>query len=227
MKHLILFFAALTILSSCKTDKKTEESTTAKELTILEKVAYAHGFEHWKKVKQIQFTFNVDRGGSSSGGRTWNWRTKSNDVLFMSANDTVSYNRNNIDSLTQRTNAGFTNDKFWLLAPFNLVWDKENITYVHEEKSEAPICKKPMQKLTIVYGDKGGYTPGDAYDFYFEDDYIIKEWVFRKGNTKKPSMITTWENYVEQHGLKIALEHKNADGNFKLFFSEVKTVGKN
>ena len=48
-----------------------------------------------------------------------------------------------------------------------------------------------MQKLTIVYGDEGGYTPGDAYDFYFGDDHIIKEWVFRKGNATEPSTMTT------------------------------------
>ncbi|MGP1992648.1 hypothetical protein D9V96_012250 [Zobellia laminariae] len=82
-----------------------------------------------------------------------------------------------------------------------------------------------MQKLTVVYKQDGGYTPGDAYDFYFGDDYLIKEWVFRKGNQAEPSMSTTWEDYTDVGGLKVAKMHQNEDGSFKLYFTnlEVKT----
>ncbi len=77
-----------------------------------------------------------------------------------------------------------------------------------------------MQKLTIVYGNEGGYTPGDAYDLYFADDYMLKEWIFRKGNQKEPSMATTWEDYAEINGLKLAQTHKNNEG-FKLYFTNL------
>jgi len=231
MKSTIAILAFIVVLSACKTDKKTEDTSVKKEevattteMTVPEKIAHAHGFENWKNVNQIQFKFNVERGGKVSPGRTWNWRPKTNDVLYMSTKDTLSYNRNSLDSISRRTNGGFVNDKFWLLAPFNLIWDKDSYTYTHKVKSEAPISKKPMQKLTVVYGNEGGYTPGDAYDYYFGDDYILKEWVFRKSNTEKPSMATTWEKYTEHHGLKIALDHKSADGNFRLFFDNLKTI---
>lgn len=231
MKSILPLFAFLIVSSACKTEKKTEgttientEALTKTELTVPEKIAYAHGFENWKKIKQIQFKFNVERGGKVSSGRTWNWRPKTNDVLFMSATDTLAYNRGTLDSISKRTNGGFVNDKFWLLAPFNLIWDKNSYTYTHEAKTEAPISKKTMQRLTVVYANEGGYTPGDAYDYYFEDDYILKEWVFRKSNAEKPSLTTTWENYAEYDGLKIALDHKNADGTFRLFFDGVKTI---
>jgi len=79
-----------------------------------------------------------------------------------------------------------------------------------------------MDVLTIVYDNKGGYTPGDAYDLYFDDDYIIREWVFRKANQAEPSMTTTWENYTAINGLKLALDHKTAEGNFNLYFTGIK-----
>ena len=78
-----------------------------------------------------------------------------------------------------------------------------------------------MQKLTIVYGNAGGYTPGDAYDFYFEDDYIIQEWIFRKGNSPTPSLTTTFEDYKEFKGLKIATSHKRQGPNFNLYFTNI------
>ncbi|MGB5822127.1 MAG: hypothetical protein WBG90_21775 [Saonia sp.] len=219
-KTIILIILSILLFSNCKTEKKAETPEPKIELTILEEVAYAHGFENWKTVKEIQFTFNVDRD-TSHFERKWIWKPKTNEVTGISLGDTVTYNRNRVDSTLTKVDAAFINDKYWLLAPFNLVWDKNNVEYEHNTEVETPISKQSMQKLTIVYGNAGGYTPGDAYDFYFGDDYQVKEWVFRKENQKKPSMTTTWEDYIDRNGLKISSMHKNAEGNFKLYLSDI------
>jgi len=78
-----------------------------------------------------------------------------------------------------------------------------------------------MQKLTVTYNQEGGYTPGDAYDFYFTDDFKVHEWVFRRGNQEEPSLITTWEDYKEVGGLNLAQMHQNEDGSFKLYFTNL------
>ncbi|MEH6681897.1 MAG: hypothetical protein V7724_15205 [Sediminicola sp.] len=208
------------LLVGCKTETKKETPLPEKETTILEKVANAHGFEAWKNVQELKFTFNVDRD-TTHFERSWIWNTHANTITAIGGNDTLTYNRGNMDSTAQKTNGGFINDKYWLLAPFNLVWDKDNITWKHSLEAEAPVGKKTMQKLTIVYGNEGGYTPGDAYDLYFGDDYLLKEWAYRKGNSPEISMSTTWEDYVDKGGLKIATVHKNDVGNFKLFFSGI------
>ncbi len=206
-------------LIGCKSEKKQEKQVIEKELGLIEKIAYKSGFEYWNNVDKLQFTFNVDRD-TSHFERTWIWKVKMNEITSISANDTITYNRNKLDSISSKTNGGFINDKYWLLAPFNLIWDEGNYTYVHHEKEIAPISKKPMQKLTIVYGSEGGYTPGDAYDFFFEDDYLLKEWVFRKGNQTEASLVTSWEDYIEKGGLNIAKMHKNDEG-FKLYFTNI------
>lgn len=227
MKKPLLVVLCLTLfLSGCKTDKKQKVTEQKMELSILDKVANAHGFDQFRNVKEIAFTFNVDRPDSHSE-RSWVWNTITNDIRSMNKGDTISYNRNNMDSTTTKINGGFINDKYWLMAPFNLAWDKDNITYDHQNDVPAPISKNPMQKLTIVYGNEGGYTPGDAYDFYFGSDYMIKEWVFRRSNQPEASLTTTWENYVDINGLKIAEMHKNEDGSFKLYFTNIKVTSKN
>ena len=198
------------VLIGCKQHKK-EEVPAKVEQSIMEKIAHANGFEHWKYVKELKFTFNVDRD-SSHFERSWNWNISKNEVTMMSANDTMTYKRSQIDSTNDKANSGFINDKFWLLAPFNLVWDKDNYTFEHNEAQVAPISGKNMQKLTIVYGSEGGYTPGDAYDFYFEGDYMLKEWAFRKANQPEVSLATTWEAYLNLEGVKIAQNHVNETG---------------
>ncbi|CAM3305366.1 hypothetical protein ZORO111902_01100 [Zobellia roscoffensis] len=209
---------------SCKETKKTEAPQPEKELTILEKIAYANGYENWNKVEELKFTFNVDRD-TSHFERTWVWHPKKNQVTAISADEVLTYNRSDMDSTAYKTNGGFINDKYWLIAPINILWDKNGSTNELTPNAEAPISKTPMQKLTVIYKQEGGYTPGDAYDFYFGDDYLVKEWVFRKGNQEEPSMTTTWEDYTESGGLKIAKMHQNEDGSFKLYFTniEVKT----
>ncbi|MFT6994384.1 MAG: hypothetical protein ACJA1P_001117 [Maribacter sp.] len=222
-KILISGLVTLTLLFSCKEQQKPaveKVDTLTTKLTIPEQIAAANGFANWKKVDKINFTFNVDRD-SSHFERSWSWVTKSNNVVFTTREDTISYNRKTIDTVLTKTDAGFINDKFWLLAPYQLVWDKDSYTYTHQTLEMAPISQKEMQKLTIVYANEGGYTPGDAYDFYFENNLEIKEWAFRKGNQEEPNMVTSWEDYQNFNGLNIAMMHKRPDGHFKLYFTGV------
>lgn len=212
----IIFFA--TIIFAISSSFSVLQSL--QEETILQKVANANGFENWENIEEIKFTFNVDRD-TTHFERDWTWKPKTNDITATSAEGTISYNWADMDSTAYKTNGGFINDKYWLLAPYQLVWDADNLSHSHTKEAEAPISKKAMQKLTIVYGNEGGYTPGDAYDFYFGDDFIVQEWVFRKSNQTEPSMVTTFEDYQVIGGLNLAMMHKMAEGNFKLYFTGV------
>ena len=220
-KFSFLFFIVL-VVSSCKSDRKKDNNTLGKtnDTTISEKIAHAYGFENWNRVTLIEFTFNVDKD-STHYERSWCWNPKTNDVTAMSKKDTIQYNRNHVDSLTINTDRGFINDKYWLLAPFQLLWDK-GASMSEAIKESAPISKKIINKSTLTYPNNGGYTPGDAYDFYFDDNYLIKEWVYRKGNQKEPSLISSWENQQDFNGIKLALDHNKAEGKWKLYFTNVK-----
>jgi hypothetical protein len=211
------------IFLSCKSDPKKMIPEEKPKQTVLEKIAYAHGYENWKSVKEFRFTFNVDRD-SSHFERTWIWKPKSNDITAISENDTLVYNRKSMDSIATKRNGGFINDRYWVLAPFNLIWDSKNFTYEHTQEEKSPISGDAMQKLTVVYSSEGGYTPGDAYDFYFGDDFILREWVFREANQAEPSMTTTWENYIDVGGLILAQDHKKAKESFNLNFTNLAVV---
>jgi len=224
MKKTALLILISIVVFSCKTEKK--ELLSEKEpLTLPEMVALAHGIEHWQNVEEIKFTFNVDRGETHSE-RSWSWKPKTDDVTLFRNGDTINYNRKNLDSISLQADQGFINDKYWLLAPFNLVWD-EGTAFSQKESATAPISNKTMQQLTITYGEEGGYTPGDAYDFFFENDFMIKEWIFRKGNDTVPSLITTWEDYKDFNGIKIATMHQNPESTFKLYFTNIEVITAN
>lgn len=221
MKYLsIVALFSFILVFSCKTEPKASTTKTEPEAekSIPEKIADAHGYENWKSVSEITFTFNVDRD-STHFERSWVWKPKMDEVTSISGVDTLTYNRKSMDSIAHKTNGGFINDRYWLMAPFNLMWDANNYTFEHSEQVNAPISGDTMQKLTIVYSDDGGYTPGDAYDFYFKDDFILREWAYRKSNQPEPNLVSTWEDYANVGGLEIAQVHKRPDSNFQLYFT--------
>jgi len=218
MKNFIYISFIGLLFINCK--QKSETKRPEKEISIAEKIANAHGFENWKQVSEIQFTFNVDED-SSHFERSWVWKPKANEVMALSKKDTINYNRSIIDSTLTKTDSGFINDKYWLLVPFQLIWD-ESITISEGIKEEAPVSKTQPHRITVTYPNEGGYTPGDTYDIYYDNDFLIKEWIFRKANQKEPSVITTFENYQDFNGVKIALDHKKAKGNWNLNFTNVK-----
>lgn len=223
MKRNFPLWAVLGLLIiSCKTDKKSSEEAP---MDMLQQVAYAHGYDNWKNISEIRFTFNVDRD-TTHFERDWIWRPKTKEIIGMSKTDTVRYYSNLVDHTVSAVDASFTNDQYWLLAPYHLIWDRDFFSWEQTGKTEAPISGEPMEKITIVYEDKGGYTPGDAYDFYLGDDLRIREWTFRKGNQEEPSMHATWEGWETLEGLRLSTMHVNKDSGAKIHFTnlQVKTV---
>ncbi len=214
-----LLIILLVVLSSCKSENKTEQTIPTKPLTLAEKIANAHGYEQWHKVSEIQFTFNVDNNDKHYE-RSWTWQPKTNAVTMITSKDTISYYTNKVDSTSIRADQGFINDKYWALFPFQLVWDT-TANLSEPTKAEAPISKLQLNKTTLTYTKEGGYTPGDAYDIFYDDNYSIKEWIFREGNKTKADIINTFENYQDLNGIKIASEHKKADGNWNLYFTNI------
>lgn len=227
MKYFTLLSLCCLFILSCKntkTDTNTENTSNPSEqiesLTTPQLIAEANGLASWENVNEIHFTFNVERIDFHME-RSWVWKPKDDEIRYTDNKDTIQYSRAKLDSLLTPIDAKFINDKFWLLASLNLDWDHDNYSYSEEKNSIAPISKDTLNQLTIVYKKEGGYTPGDAYDFYYNNDYIIKEWTFRQANNPEPSMTTTWENSEIFNGLNIAKDHITEDESLKIFFTNI------
>lgn len=215
MKQILLLFSIFTLVLSCK-----KKEVNPKTLSPLEKIAYANGYENWKKVEEIKFTFNVDRD-TAHFERNWKWKPNTNEITLIKNGEAITFKRSQILSDTElAADKNFINDVYWLLAPFKLVWD-EGIDYEKPVMEIAPISKDSLQKVTITYTNEGGYTPGDAYDFYVDKNNEIKEWVYREDNSTSKCMMTTWEDYKDFNGIKIATMHQNENGVFKLYFTNI------
>lgn len=228
MKHLSLLLVSLLLLGACnqKKDKSEESKTEAtsevpseKETNILEDIAYANGYENWSEVDSISYTFNAQNGDNISS-RTWKWKPKTGEVTMKTQDTTLTYNTNKFEEDIAFADRGFVNDKYWLLFPFHLVWD-DNFDYEIAKQVEAPISGELMQEIAIMYKDEAGYTPGDTYHIYVDENKMIREWSYTPKGSDEPRLATTWEDYDDFNGIKIARMHDTKEGSFKIYFTDI------
>jgi len=214
--------ALLLLLFVCGSavDANSEESS------IGEKIAEAYGVREFDKVDEIKFTFNVHKGDVEAR-RSWVWSPKTDIVTFSGsgADKPVTYSRKEIsadspDSLRQ-IDAHFINDQYWLLFPFHLVWDTGMTVELAGENVKFPIGAGTGRMVTVLYGPTGGYTPGDRYDLYLDGNDMITEWIFRRGGSETPTLTAMWEDNRRMGPITVSLDHPDADGKFRVWFSDV------
>ncbi len=216
MKQLLSLVIIGLVLTSCKTDVETNlENTT--DVSISEQVAQASGIDQWEDVKQVKFTFNVGRNGDTVVSRDWQWNPQSGQVTLTVNDTTITYNRNQaLDSLSISSDRSFVNDVYWLLPQFKLVWDQgTEITYLDEASDKI---------IRLKYTGDDGYTPGDQYDMTIDDNMMITSWKYYPSGSKEPAMETSFEDYNEYNGIKIASDHVTPDGSLQIFFTDIEII---
>lgn len=224
MKNLYILLAAVIIVActSCKNETNNDPAIADPEKTIVEKIAAANGLENFDNVQELKYTFNVKVNDSLRTSRAWTWEPKTNRVTLTTKDSTVTYDHKTEAANHEWVDQRFINDQYWLLFPFHLVWDE--MEWKHEEKAIAPISGEEMQSVTITYPSDIGYTPGDVYEVFFDDNFMIQEWIYRSGGNPENAFPATWEDYKDFGGIKIATRHTSKDGSFELFFDGIEVV---
>lgn len=193
------------------------------KLSIQQKIAKKYGIEQFNKVETIEYTWNVSsKRGTSS--RFWKYNPNTQEVFYKNKQDQKTWRRDNIPSDLKQLDGDFINDQYWVLFPFHLLWDP-GVTFVTGLKKVAPLAKKEYNWLRISYPKDQGYTPGDAYELYFDDALNIHEWSYHAKGQKESSLSTTWEKPKTVKGITYATEFNNDTG-FKLWISDLKITEK-
>ncbi len=216
-RSLVFLFVAFTVASCSAPQAPSAEVETQVRSefvpnTLADSVAFAHGFDHWQDVQQIDFRFDIDVSGETKLQREWSWFPKTDSVVRTLNGMSNSIIRNtSIDSTDLAIDGQFINDSYWVFMPFYLVWSKDGYTSSIERNVTSPMSDEPRTKLTVQYDGVGGYTPGDAYDLFVDSDYRLKEWVFRKGGQMEEIMVMDWSEYRTIENLVLPSDHRGKD----------------
>ena len=216
------FAAAVTLLFSAPPRVPAKSDVPA----IALRVAAAHGIAAWDRVVEISYTFNVEAGTRKSF-RKWTWRPKEGRITYHGGtriDTSFTYTTADLhpDSpqILRDVDHAFINDQYWLLFPFHLVWDTD-VTVTDAGMAPLPIGEGEAHKIMARYGPTGGYTPGDAYEIFVDENDRMVQWRFLEGGDDNAAYPSTFEDHETIGGIRIPMEHRNASGSFRLFFTDV------
>jgi hypothetical protein len=198
---------------------------------IADRIAKAYGLDSFGQIEQIRYTWNADFGPVKLSHK-WLWDPKTGQVSYEGKDSTgktvkVTYLRSKLASqsalVKDQVDPSFINDQYWLLFPFHVSWDS-SAAVEDAGMHKLPLGKGSAEQVLVKYPSEGGYTPGDTWELYVGKDCRIREFIYHRGGSKKPSVvIATWGNYEKAGPLLVSMDHRGtADGKpLRIFFSNV------
>lgn len=223
MKKLFFFLTLSLSLYGCKEEGNKAESPEAENSKdpITTEIAMANGYSSFEDVRQLNFTFNVKVNDTVRSQRSWKWYPTESKVELSENGEVSSYvNDGELAEEEKALDQKFINDTYWLLFPYQLMWSDYDLE--RNRSAVAPISGEEMDKISIIYSNEGGYTPGDTYHLFLKEDNSIREWTYESADGRNLS--TTWEDYETFNGITIAKMHKSADESFQLFFTDIEVI---
>jgi len=191
------------------------------EAALRKKIADAYGASGFDQIEALRYTFNV-RIGDRQISRSWVWEPATDRVLLKSEEGGADYDRGQVGVSNElhAVDARFVNDNYWFLFPLHVYWDP-GAELTDRGTAPLPIGPGVGRRLVVAYPAGKGYTPGDVYEIFVDEDFRIRQWIYRKGGAAQPTRITTWEDHRRLGPLTVSLLHRSADESFRLWFTEV------
>lgn len=212
----LLLFGVLVLASTSFSGAQTPSP-------VADKLAKTYGVDSWDKVEAIRYTWNGEITGLFKLSRTWIWEPKTGMVTYEAKDkdgktEKVTYNSKQLasqpDNVKSQIEPGFINDQYWALFPFHASWDT-SATVTDQGMKKLPIGAGSGRLVSVKYpAEAGGFTPGDTWDLYVGKDDRVEQFVYHRGGTQKPSVVTaTWTGYKKAGPILFSTEHRGtADG---------------
>ena len=189
----------------------------------LEQIAKVYGVDSWNQIEVIRYTWNGEITGLFKASHVWEWEPKTGKISYEGKDKAgnpvkATYLQSQFNSAPANVKdeiaPAFVNDNYWLLFPLHAYWDT-SATVTDQGMQKLPQGTGSAQLISVKYpAEAGGYTPGDTWDLYVGADKRVKQLVYHRGGTRKPSLvIASWTGYKKAGPLLISTEHLGtADG---------------
>ena len=219
LKLFVVVLLIVGLIAGCSTQQP------AAPTDIRQQIAGAYGAESFGKIEVIEYTFNVQLGDKQIS-RSWIWWPQVEQVTLKGGSNqgALTYNRlelgENPPQDLKQIDAWFINDNYWLLFPLHQAWDNQaNVEDTGHQK--LPMGEGTAKCVVVTYPATGGYTPGDVYELFVDENYRLTQWVYRRGGSEKPTRIASWEDHRGLGPLTVSLDHHGDDGKFRVWFTDV------
>lgn len=221
----LLLTLSLLLWTGCATTSQPTPAAPPPPPTAMTPVAEAYGLSGWPQIERLDFTFNV-KLPDREVQRRWTWEPQRDWVTLHgdARGGSVSYQRAALGPDTPseivQADKWFINDSYWLLFPFYAVWSQPVVE--DDGMAPLPIGEGQARKITVSYLTLAAYTPGDVYELFVGDDQRIAQWRYLPRGDESKARPATWDQHAQLGPITVALDHRNADGTFRLWFTDVR-----
>lgn len=204
---LLLFFVPLASCASTPKPKPKPERTPGQKLASV--VGAASALPFWQnRVRKVRFSWvHVP----SKRKRTYAWDLTAGTVTVDDGKQTVEVPtagwarpEDAPSKAALAAHKKWVNDSFWAMAGLRIGTDA-GVTFKALGERQVPGYRALGKRdaLEVRYGKQGGYTPGDVYVLYLGDDGLPVAWAFHRGGVTKPTLVTSWERYLNRGTLTL------------------------
>ncbi|MEP6698092.1 MAG: hypothetical protein ABJB09_00030 [Verrucomicrobiota bacterium] len=218
------YLAGIFIFTCIATTVFSADDSAGRAQRLATEVWKASGGENWARVKEVAFTFVVDKEEKTvfSAQHLWNVPADTDEVKWKDKEGkehhvTVDLATAPTEGEEKDAYARWVNDSYWLLAPLKIL-DRGVQLEAGETKAIGGV---DCETLRISF-EKVGLTPSDQYLLYIDGQTkLLRAWDYIPATGK--GMQTTWEKYESFGGLKLATEHNFEGRTIKLVDIKVAT----
>lgn len=188
------------------------------------------GCDQLLQLSELRFTFHVEASGELKLTRAWVYHPTTGEVTRTLDGESMTFTFGSPEGEKQtEADAHFINDSFWLFPTCHVAWATDVVVSEVTEATlpVAPVGEAPGRgrMVSVQYDpDGGGYTPGDAFDLFLGDRNEIVAWAYRRNGKHPPLLSTTFTDYVQAGPIRVATEHRSADREFRLYYTDVVAV---
>ena len=236
VRRLLLPTALVTcalLLDACAPNASRDASgSDPRAIAIADQVMAAlGGKKEWGAVRGLRWSFGSMLGDSVRSERRHAWdkqtgwhrvdgvnRQGESYTLIHTLGDSTSgmawVNGNRIDGdslakLTQRANALWVNDAYWMLMPYKLRDPGVKLAYA----GDTTMAGKTFDRLALSF-EHVGLTPGDHYwVFVNRANHRVEYWEMVLEGDEPPAVGFTWEAWEQHDGLWFPTAHRRDSTN--------------
>jgi hypothetical protein len=175
-------------------------------------IARANGLGAWSEVETVAFTW---RNAAFGVKRSYVWDVKARTVeATLRDGSTHSVDLADPAQHTSKAYLAFINDSYWVFFTLHLGWDEG--VKVRELPVGGKLMAGATRQFEVTYGDVGP-TPGDVYVLHVGDDLKDHGWIYRRGGSDRPTLLTTRAAHVTMKGITVPTRFETGSGD--LFIS--------
>lgn len=193
------------------------------------------GRDAWRGTRYLRFDWAVERGGEQVVRRAHFWDKWTGDyrlesatregeplvvVMDLGTREGQAWKGGQPlegEALAKRLEDAFgawTNDTYWLLAPFKLLDPGVSLKHAGEESQDG----KTWDRLEISF-DGVGLTPKDRYWFWVNRETgLVDRWDYVLKGGDDPPTSWTWEGWSQHGRIQLPDDHRILEGDARIHF---------